>query len=404
MTNNPKLEASSLSNFHDQLSIVMAWLKKNLFSNWYNSLISIGIIIFSFWLISGFGKWVFFTAQWQVVVTNLRLFFVGFYPVELLWRVEITLGILVGLGGFTWGIFSNSYPLFRLRSLILFGILIAASGVLFFLGNIQFSKLLFLTILLLVVGAFVGRKTCSQLPKITTWLPLIWLGCFLIIIWLLLGGIFLQPVRIDNLSGLLLTIFSAIIAIAISFPIGVFLALGRQSDLPVIRWLSIAYIEVIRGLPLIGILFMTQVMLGFILPPEMRPPRVIRAMAGLTLFTAAYLAENVRGGLQSIPKGQFEAAKALGLNQPLTLILIILPQAIKTVIPNIVGQFISLFKDTSLFYIVGLVDLLGISKSILSQSQFQGRYAEVYVFIGIFYWLCCYSMSFVSKKLEASKN
>jgi general L-amino acid transport system permease protein len=186
----------------------------------------------------------------------------------------------------------------------------------------------------------------------------------------------------------------------LSFPLGILLALGRQSRLPVIRWLSIGYIEIIRGLPLIGILFMAQVMLPLILPAEWRPDRVVRAIAGLTIFSAAYLAENVRGGLQSIPKSQVEAAKALGLNTPLVITLIILPQAIRAVIPTIVGQFISLFKDTSLLAIVGLIDLLGISQSILANPKFIGDYAEVYLFIGLIYWICCYAMFLASKKLE----
>ncbi|MGB5771042.1 MAG: amino acid ABC transporter permease, partial [Crocosphaera sp.] len=160
------------------------------------------------------------------------------------------------------------------------------------------------------------------------------------------------------------------------------------------------YIELIRGLPLIGILFMAQVMLPLILPQEMRVQRVIRAIAGFTLFSAAYLAENVRGGLQSVPKGQIEAAKALGLNTFWVLILVVLPQALRAVIPTIVGQFISLFKDTSLLAIVGLVDLLGISQSILANPKFIGRYGEVYIFVAVIYWVFCYSMSLVSRQLE----
>ena len=176
----------------------------------------------------------------------------------------------------------------------------------------------------------------------------------------------MMPIDTNDFSGLILTLFVAIISIILSFPFGVLLALGRQSELPVIRWLSIAYIELIRGLPLIGILFMAQVMLPLILPQDMRIQRVIRAIAGFTLFSAAYLAENVRGGLQSVPKGQTEAAKALGLNGFFVLIFVVLPQALRVVIPTIVGQFISLFKDTSLLAIVGLVDLLGMSQSILA--------------------------------------
>ncbi|HAC65088.1 MAG TPA: amino acid ABC transporter permease, partial [Cyanothece sp. UBA12306] len=149
---------------------------------------------------------------------------------------------------------------------------------------------------------------------------------------------------------------------------------------------------------------MAQVMLPLILPVGTRPDRVIRAISGFTLFSAAYLAETIRGGLQSVPQGQIEAAKALGLNPIFVLVFIVLPQALKAVIPAIVGQFISLFKVTSLLAIVGLVDLLGISQSILANPKFIGRYAEVYLFISLIYWIFCYFMSWCSRKLEEKLN
>jgi len=141
-------------------------------------------------------------------------------------------------------------------------------------------------------------------------------------------------------------------------------------------------------------------MLPLFLPADLRLDRLLRGITGLILFSAAYMAENVRGGLQAIPRGQIEAAKALGLNTPLVLILVILPQALRAVIPAIVGQFIGLFKDTSLLSLVGLVELTGMARSILAQPQFLGRYAEVYLFIGLIYWLFCYSMSLAAKNLE----
>jgi general L-amino acid transport system permease protein len=145
-------------------------------------------------------------------------------------------------------------------------------------------------------------------------------------------------------------------------------------------------------------------MLPLFLPADLRLDRLIRSIVGLILFSGAYMAENVRGGLQSIPRGQIEAGKALGLNTPLLLTLVILPQALRAVIPAIVGQFIGLFKDTSLLSLVGLVELTGMARSILAQPQFLGRYAEVYLFIGLIYWLFCYSMSLAAKKLENQLN
>ena len=182
------------------------------------------------------------------------------------------------------------------------------------------------------------------------------------------------------------------------------LALGRRSKLPVFRGLSIAYIELIRGVPLISILFMGQVLIPLFLPEGVRPDRVVRAIIGLTIFSSAYLAENVRAGLQAVPQGQTEAAQSLGLNKPLTMSLIVMPQALKIAIPAIVGQFISLFQDTTLLGIVGLVELLGITKGLLANTRYLGDYAQAYLFIATIYWIFCYAMSFGSRKVEAALN
>ncbi|MGK7941470.1 MAG: amino acid ABC transporter permease [Crocosphaera sp.] len=376
------------------------WLKKNLFSNWFNSLLTLVSIGLIYWFISSLITWIFFQAQWEVLGANLRLFFVGQYPINLLWRTWLTLAIIVTVLGFSWGILSKKTTLFNKINLIILG----SIAVLFSLLSIPISlisSLKLLGILLLfMVTALIGKKITYGLPNLSNWLSLIWAITFFLLLALLQGAFFLRSVRLDDFSGLILTIVVAVFSIVLSFPFGVLLALGRQSDLPVIRWLSIAYIELIRGLPLIGILFMAQVMVPLILPQEMRIQRVIRAIAGFTLFSAAYLAENVRGGLQSVPKGQMEAAKALGLNPFFVLVLVVLPQALKAVIPSIVGQFISLFKDTSLLAIVGLVELLGMSQSILANPKFIGRYGEVYIFVAAIYWVFCYSMSLLSRQLE----
>jgi general L-amino acid transport system permease protein len=219
-------------------------------------------------------------------------------------------------------------------------------------------------------------------------------------LWLLLGGLGLKPVSPNDWGGMLLTVFMSLISIALSFPLGIALALGRQSSLPMIRWLSTAYIEIVRGLPLLSILFFAAVMVPLFLPSNVRLDLVLRAIIGLTLFTAAYLAETIRGGLQAIPKGQSEAARALGLSTPLSIGLVVLPQALKVSIPAIVGLFISLLQDTTLVLIIGLFELLGISRAILANPQFIGRYAEVYLFIGVIYWVLCYAMSWGSRQLE----
>jgi general L-amino acid transport system permease protein len=211
---------------------------------------------------------------------------------------------------------------------------------------------------------------------------------------------FLPLVAVDVWSGLLLTLLLAIVGIVASFPLGVLLALGRRSKLPIVKALCTTYIETIRGVPLISVLFMSQLMLPLFLPPEVRLGTVMRALTGMTLFSAAYTAENVRGGLAAIPMGQYEAARAVGLNEVLVMGLIVLPQALRAVIPAIVGQFISLFKDTTLVVIVGLLDLLGIAKAVTGQQEFIGLHKEVYAFAAVIFFVCCYTMSYASRRLE----
>jgi general L-amino acid transport system permease protein len=181
------------------------------------------------------------------------------------------------------------------------------------------------------------------------------------------------------------------------------LALGRRSSLPVVKWFSIVSIETIRGVPLITILFMFSIILALFLPQDSRIDRLVRALMGITFFSAAYTAENVRGGLQAVSEGQIEAAKAVGMNGFQTMLFIVLPQALRAVLPAIVGQFIALFKDTTLVVIVGINDLLGIGRSIInSDPEFVQLQMEVYVFIAVIYWIFSYLMSLASNRLEAA--
>jgi general L-amino acid transport system permease protein len=190
------------------------------------------------------------------------------------------------------------------------------------------------------------------------------------------------------------------VAIAASFPLGVMLALGRRSSLPLVKIVSVGYIELVRAVPLVTVLFMASIMLPLVLPSGIRPSSVLRALAGLTLFSAAYVAEDVRGGLASVERGQYDAATAVGLGTFATYRLVVLPQAIRTVIPAIVGQFISLFKDTSLVIIIGLRELLGIAQAVVNQPDFLGLYREVLVFIAVIYFIFSTVMSRTSRKLE----
>ncbi|MFM6025068.1 MAG: amino acid ABC transporter permease [Dolichospermum sp.] len=379
--------------------ITLTWLRENLFNTWYNCLLTVVCSIFLFWLFQGFAIWLITKAQWQVVTVNLHLFLVGRFPQNLYWRIWLVLGISTTLTSITGSAFTKE-AIFTKRNSLIFGFIV---GVLLLILPLPLTSRLSLLLItgLIVLGVIIGQKFAQI---ITPWLSLMWLLFFPTIIWLIGGGLGLQPVSTNLWNGLLLTLLIAIISIVLSFPIGILLALGRTSNLPVVRWFSILYIEIVRGLPLIGILFLAQVMLPLFLPADLRLDRLFRSMVGLILFSAAYMAENVRGGLQSIPRGQIEAGKALGLNTPLLLTLVILPQALRAVIPAIVGQFIGLFKDTSLLSLVGLVELTGMARSILAQPQFLGRYAEVYLFIGLIYWLFCYLMSLAAKKLENQLN
>lgn len=381
----------------------ITWMRQNLFSTWYNALLTILIVASLFQIVKGFLSWAFTLAQWNVIAVNLPLFFVGRFPKNQYWRLWLLLGIIILLSGVTWGLLAKKLPqLFS--SKVLIGLGISCLILALFPTDIPYRLLLLAMVALLVAAAWGGKKLAAQVPKLGNWLSAAWMLSFFLALWLMIGGWGLRSVSTNDWGGLLLTLFMSVVGIALCFPFGVLLALGRQSSLPVVRWLSTIYIEFVRGLPLITILFMGQVLLPFFLPVGSRPDRVFRAIVGLTMFSAAYLAENVRGGLQSLPRGQSEAARALGLNTFLTLIFIILPQALKSVIPAIVGQFISLFQDTTLLAIVGLVELLGISRSILANPKFIGRYGEVYIFIGVMYWLFCFAMSIASKRLEQTLN
>ncbi|MBW4674142.1 MAG: amino acid ABC transporter permease [Desmonostoc geniculatum HA4340-LM1] len=386
MTSNPK---SKIQNPK------LLWLRKNLFSTWYNSLLTVVCLAFLFWVARGIITWATTQAQWAVIQVNLRLFLVGRFPQTLYWRPWSVLVIAAILGAITGGVFFSKQQLTR-RIIAFFAFIVGVFLIILPLDLIYRLQLLLIAILI-IAGFGIGRNFAEVLSP---WLSLLWLLSFPVILWLIGGGFGLQSVPTNLWNGLLLTLLMAAVSIVLSFPIGVLLALGRTSDLPVVRWFSILYIEIIRGVPLIGILFLAQVMLPLFLPADVRLDRVLRGIAGLILFSAAYMAENVRGGLQSIPRGQIEAAKALGLNTALVVLLIVLPQALRAVIPAIVGQFISLFKDTSLLSLLGLVELTGIARSILAQPEFLGRYAEVYLFIGFIYWIFCYSMSLVSRRLE----
>ncbi len=377
-------------------SSILRWMRKNLFGSWYDALFTLIGVWVTYWAVGGFLNWVLTVAEWEVIVVNARLLFIGQYPIEQAGRLWVWLGFLVFLAGNSIGIWARQSRVAVV--LLLIPVLLA------FLLPFGDEPRKWLSIL--SFAGLVGWAIGSARPEVLKRSVVAGWVISLPIIVLLTYGLSesesgIAPIVRTNLwGGLLLTFLLTVVGIMFSFPLGVLLALGRRSELPIIRWFSIAYIEVVRGVPLITILFMAQLMLPLFLPTGWTVDRVIRAMVGITLFSAAYLAENVRGGLQAIPKGQFEAAQALGLNGAQTMFFIILPQALRLVIPILVGQFIAVFKDTSLVAIVGLLDLVGIAKTVLAQPEFLGLQREVYVFISLIFWVLSYGMSYLSQQLE----
>ena len=366
------------------------WLKDNLFNTWYNAILTCLALVLLFFAFKGFLTWAFTEAEWDVIPANFRLFMVGSYPQEQIWRVWnaiYILSVLIGLSAGLWG------------GLVL-RFAVALSGVWFISALLPFELSTrgwcLGAIAMIAVSFFLGRGRTGLRP----WILGGWILSFPVIM-VVLRGFGENGVLTSNWGGLLLTLILAVVGIVVSFPLGVFLALCRQSNLPAIRWVSTTYIETVRGVPLITILFMGNVLIPIFMP-GLDINQVLRMMVGITLFSAAYMAENVRGGLQGIPRGQHEAAQAVGLNYVQTTLFIVLPQALRSVIPAIVGQFIALFKDTSLVSIIGLIDLLGVAKSVIANPDWLGLQAEVYLFAAVIYFVFCYAMSDASQRIETA--
>ncbi|MEI7667232.1 MAG: amino acid ABC transporter permease, partial [Synechococcaceae cyanobacterium ELA263] len=266
-------------------------------------------------------------------------------------------------------------------------------------GPLQLSWWLLAAALLAVrwaAGRWGGQLQRRTLKSVAVLWPLLYLLGF----WLIGGGLGLAAVAPGDWGGLLLTLVMASFAMALSFPLGVLLALGRRSSLPLLRWGSVAYIEFIRGAPLITLLFVGQNILGFLLPGGASPDRIWRAAWVLTLFAAAYLAEAVRSGLAAVPPGQLEAARSLGLSQAQAMLMVVIPQALRVALPAMVGQFIALLQDTTLLSLIGLLDLLGTARGIMANPEFLGHSSELYLVLAVLYWGCCASLGLGSRALE----
>lgn len=376
---------------------VLRWLHKNLFSTWYNALLTVACVVLIALALRSLVEWAVEQARWEVIAVNLRLFLVGQYPPAATWRVWVCVALLAGLISLSSGVWGRG----RRAGAISFSLL---PFVLAVVARDEARVALVGSGLTAVAGLAVGWLAGHRLRPVAL---VSWIVYFPLVVVLVSGfggpDAILPAVPTNLWGGLLLTLLLTVVGIIFSFPLGVVLALGRQSSLPVARALSIIYIELLRGVPLVTVLLMAQLMLPLFLP-GVTIDRVVRAMIGIILFSAAYLAENVRGGLQAIPRGQYEAARALGLRTWQMMLLIVLPQALKIVIPVLVGQFIALLKDTSLVVIVGLLELMGIARTVLAQPDFLGLQAEVYLFVALLYGALCYIMSNLSERLERRLN
>ncbi len=392
----------------DQRSTPRQWLRANLFSGPVDSVLTVAFAALLGWLALRVARFVFVSADWEVVRRNLRLFMVGRYPTDELWRVWVGLHLVAAMVGLSFGVASRvaadaallagRAPIAARRgaSVLRFWPLVAAA-----VAVVSLTRTVVPGVLLagVVVALLSARWAGHHLPRsLTRWS---WVG-------MLVGlastyAVLDAGAGWDEWGGLHLTVFVTVAGVVLAFPLGLVLALGRRSSLPAVRWLSIVYIEAFRGVPLIALLLMGQFMIGFFFPTYLDPPgNLTRALIAIVAFEAAYIAEVVRGGLQAVPRGQYEAAQALGMRPTLVMRLVVLPQALRAVIPGIVGQFISLFKDTSLLSIISFFELLGVAQVVLSQPDFraQGLDAVTLSFAGFIFWVGCYTMSRESRRIE----
>ncbi|MFM7393456.1 MAG: amino acid ABC transporter permease [Cyanobium sp.] len=384
-------------------------LRSELFATPGDAVLSVALITILAAAAAGFLHWALRQAQWAVVQVNSTLFAVGRYPIEQQWRLWLLTALLAAATGSTWGMLrahprrdraGRLWP--RNDQLAVAVLIVAALWVPFALGLTPAIQLRWwgLTALLLVARWLAGRFGAGLSPAVKKVLPIVWPMLYLVGMVLIGGGLGLARVSPGEWGGLLLTLLASSFAILLCLPIGVLLALGRRSDLPLLRWGSVLYIEFIRGAPLITLLFLGQNILGFLLPGGLAPDRVWRAAWVLTFFAAAYLAEAVRSGLAAVPRGQLEAARSLGLSSAQALRLVVLPQALRVALPAMVGQFISLLQDTTLLSLIGLLDLLGVARTVMANPAFLGRNAEVYLTLAILFWCCCAALGLGSRALE----
>ena len=381
------------------LSVASArrWLKANLFSNLVNSVLTIVTVAFIVFVSYQLAKFVLIDAEWGVINSNRRLLAIGRFPQGEEWRVwppVWALGGLIGLSIGLWGRIDRFGLVVVLAVLaFLFGLLFEGQNALLAAGAVALGAIGYL-------GTRYGGLSPTVLGRLRRVVIFGWVALLPFTVLMLMVA---DGVRTTLWGGILLNVMLATVGIAAGFPIGVLLALGRTSSFPVIRIPVVVFIELVRAGPLIAWLFLARFVLPDFLPTVFALDEldiVIRAMIVLAGFTGAYIAEIVRGGLQGLPRGQMEAADALGLSGFQTTRLIVLPQALRSVIPSLVSQFISLWKDTTLVFGLSLFELLSVGEATLAQTDFIGRQTEVYLFVGFIFWAIAFTMSRLSARLE----
>ncbi len=337
---------------------IVNWMKENLFSNKLNTVISIICIYLVVKFLVGVVDWGILNAVFAADASVCK----------------------ATTDGACWGIIAEKYRF------IIFGT---------YPADEQWRPLI-------AMVWFIGLIICSLLRSFwKLWLIPLWVASLVGLGVLMWGGVLgLSYVENTQWGGLPLTLMLAVVGTVAAFPLGILLALGRRSELPLIRVWCVAFIELVRGVPLISVLFMASVMFPLFLPEGVTIDKLLRAQIGIILFTSAYLAEVFRGGLQAVPKGQYEAAAAMGLTYWQTMRVVVMPQALRIVIPPTVNSFISMFKDTSLVLIIGLFDLLATAKVAITDPTWRAFYIEVYIFVAAIYFVFCYSMASYANNLE----
>jgi general L-amino acid transport system permease protein len=371
---------------------LLFWLRKNLFSSAGNSFLTVIFLLIAFFVIRD-GFIPLFSWDWTVITANLQLILVGGYPSSQLWRLWFCIGYIAVFAGLSFGISRGRPP----------SVMYFAALALIALACVRFkpvNRAGMAAAALLLPASFLGSRLISRRALIIAvcsgWILLLPLAFSLVRGF---GG-FMPVVKTGSWGGLLLSLLISLTCIASALPLGLFLALGRRSALPMVKSLCILFIEVIRGVPLVTILFVGYLIFPMALPHRLAPSVFVRALAGIVMFHSAYLAEAFRGGLQGISRTQYEAAASLNLSPSRAMVLVILPQVFKRMIPVLVNSFTSALKDTSLISIIGMLDMIGIGSSIVSNPRYIMGSPQILFFEGAIYFILCFSISKSSTVLE----